>query len=234
MNSFCALFTPCPRHICIAVVCAMPFWLLSGCANLPSPGQSSLDARLDKALDTFCPIAADSGKGPTEQERTIRARFVLSAITGYAVLSTSRYSGAADFNTDAARALTRVIDAYKAIGKSKTKEGRVIYPVYHADMVVELAQAAEAAVRPTVRAGAELATASVSGRIETLKSAYIALLEDEIYLAAYKRACGDLAAKKTTDFAEVTSDLTERTKTNCQRLATLAGQNAGGCAASIQ
>lgn len=202
--------------------------LLGACAGLPVTGDSHLDKQLNSALGKFCPIAAKVAPdpAPTVDERMARAYFVLSAVTGYAVLSIGHYSGAADYKNDAALSLSRVVDAAKAIKETREKTKSAIYPIYHADMVIEFADAAEAALRPTVRAGKSLVTASVAGRIDTAKTAFLALIEDEIYRGAYAQSCQGLAEKDRADpagaaarLAAAEEDLAARVRDRCAKLA---------------
>jgi len=229
MDKFYISTSRCVRRICIALACGMLFLLLGGCANLPTASWTTLDAQLEKSLDTFCPIAAKPDAGPTPQERMIRARFVLSAITGYAVLSMEHYSGASDFKDDATHALDAVHEAYTTLDLAESKADTFIYPIYRTDMVIELAHGAEAALRPILRSGRGIVTASGIGRVDTLKTMFISLLQDEIYRDAYHQSCKSLAeanAKAGANPAEylknAKSQLSERTKANCDKLADLA------------
>ncbi|MBL8481202.1 MAG: hypothetical protein JNJ60_03325 [Rhodocyclaceae bacterium] len=194
--------------------------LFAGCTNLPQADTATgsaaeMDRAMDDKLAQFCPI-----KDPTVDDRLVRARLVLAAATGYAYRSIQNYSTKSEIQEDAARTLNRLKPAYLALSAAEKHKDQLLFPLYRADSVIELAELAEAAVQPTVRSGRNLIGMVNVDRLLRLRNALIVLLEDKLYLEAYGDACKAYAAER--DAVRATAAANERILLRCRSLAELA------------
>jgi len=197
-----------------------------GCATFPGlDGEhATLDDEIQKRLDEFCPLPDPK----TPEKRLLRAQIGLAAIAGYGVRSIQSYSLPKEAGDDARRLIGRINDAQASIGEAQAKIGQYLFPVYRVDMQIEIAEAAAAALRPTLREARGLVLAGGLDRIRRAKSAYLNLLADTLYLEAFKESCGLLKAGPAPG-GEMNS-AKDRLKLRCGNLAALAG---GGATCSI-
>jgi hypothetical protein len=210
-----------PRSFILATVLCV-----TGCANMQQgmlpQNDSALDTKIDEALEKFCPIS-----DPTVGDRLVRARFVLAAASGYSYRSIQNYSSKTEIEEDAWRTLNRIKPAFEAIQAADAHKDKYLFPVYRADMLIEIAEVADAAIQPTVRAGRALITASNIDRLSRLKTMLFGLLKDELYLEAYKNSCIKYTAAKNE--ASGKSEGNDRIKQRCVDLATFAKKEVKEC-----
>jgi hypothetical protein len=195
---------------------------IAACSTLPEQNDD-IDATLDGRLDTFCFI----NNSPTNEDRIKRAKLVLAAVAGYGYRSVQHYSRLSDIRTDSDRIVAGINDAYLKIDLTAQQSTSALFPIYRADMIVELSEAAGAAIAPTLRAAKRsIAAATVSERLGTARSALAGILEDQLYMSAYKRACDDF--EQMTD-----AEVTRRIKDRCQALVDLSRLTGGGAVACV-
>lgn len=182
------------RHIC-ALLLVITTVFISGCTNLPPAAHDNhLDERLKTALDNFCPIPDDA-----PESHSIRAHMALAAIAGYSYRSIQNYSKPNEAADDATRAIARINTAYKTLTDTDAKLSSGMYPIQRVDTIIDLTEAAEAAISPTVRAGKTFITGSITDRVSLMKTAMIAFLEDKLYLDGYNKACTKFSALKKNE-----------------------------------
>ena len=94
--------------------------------------------------------------------------------------------------------LQRLSDAGDELAKAKAavEKGNHLFPLYRADLIVAAGSAAEAALRPTLRA-AKAAVTSIPAGLSSdamlrAKSMLLNLLKDELYLQALNDSCARL------------------------------------------
>jgi hypothetical protein len=185
---------------------------LSGCATTDAKTKvAGYEERMEEALDRFCRIPAD-----TAENRLQRARLVLAAITGHSYRAIQNYSTAAEMRADSAKALITIRTAYAAIQEADSRKDKFLFPVYHADMVLDLAAAAEASLEPSLRGARRALTASPLDRIERTKDVLVGLLQDKLYYDAFGASCG-------THFSAVSAEANDRIRMRCVRLADFSG-----------
>ncbi|MBL8474036.1 MAG: hypothetical protein KF778_00105 [Rhodocyclaceae bacterium] len=201
----------------VAVLLGM---LSAGCANLQqgenrAVSASEMERGMDAKLDQYCPI-----KDATVDDRLVRARLVLAAAAGYAYRSIQNYSTKTEIQEDAARSLNRLKPAFDAIEAAEKHKDDMLFPVYRADAVIELAEVAHAAVQPSLRTGRDLIGMINPDRLLRLRAALIGLLEDKLYLQAYAEACQSYASAR--DPVKARAAVNERIRFRCSSLAALA------------
>lgn len=190
---------------------------MSGCANFPMDSDGNIDERLNNTLNKFCPIPNDTAKN-----HSIRAHMVLAAIAGYAYRSVQNYSKPSEASDDASRSISRINTAYATLKATDAIQSSGMYPIQRIDMIIDLAEAAEAAISPTLRAGKAFITSSVIDRVSLMKTAMIAFLEDKLYLDAYNKSCTNFSALNI-------QEIDARIKDRCNDLARIGGINPNTC-----
>lgn len=192
-----------------------------GCATLGGPDEahSTLDKQIDEKLSEFCTIP----DGSVAQQHLLRAKVVLAAVAGYGLRSIQSYSTPTENKDDAQRLVGRIEEAHRAIDQAEAKAGQFLFPVYRADMLIELAEAAESAVRPTLREAKGFVLASGVDRIKRLKTAYLNLLADTLYLQAFRESCRLL--KGGASLAAEMQAAKDRLKLRCDDVASLVAAN---------
>ena len=195
---------------------------IAACSTLPEQNHD-IDASIDGKLDAFCFI----NNSPTNEDRIKRAKLVLAAVAGYGYRSVQHYSRLSDIRDDSDRIIANVNDAYLKIDLTEKQSKSALFPIYRADMIVELSEAAGAAIAPTLGAAKRsIAAASVSERLGTARSALAGILEDQLYMSAYKKACDNF--DQMTD-----AEVTRRIKDRCQALVDLSRLTGGGAVACV-
>src|ERR1043166_6950353 len=215
--------------------------VVGGCANQDLKGFSeggapSLDDTIDRKLQALCPIDEN-----IDEMRAIRAQLILSAVAGYGARSVNSYSAATDVRDDASRTLQRVQDAGQKLKNIAGPGCDAAFPLNRADVLVAIANAAEAAVRPTLHAIPSLATALPLDRVRKARTILVNLLEDQVYLEAIadtcKRANAELsvspavangsckAVEDRDKLKKVQRSIDARLDLRCKELSQLAGTN---------
>lgn len=168
---------------------------LASCAPFPQIGagdQSQLDARINEALNSVCPVPVDPGS-IQDRLRMLRGQLVLASIAGYASRSISSYAAGDDIQSDGMLVLQRLKVAGDELAKAAaaTEEENHLFPLYRADLVVAAGSAAEAALRPSIRAAKATLTSTLVSSDTTLraKTMLLNLLKNELYSEALQESC---------------------------------------------
>ncbi len=206
----------------VALSLALLSLAIASCSTLPEQ-DGDIDATLDATLDKFCFINAS----PTNEDRIKRAKLVLAAVAGYGYRSVQHYSRLSDIRDDSDRIIANINDAYLKIDLAAKQSTSALFPIYRADMIVELSDAAGAAIAPTLDAAKRsIPAATVSERLGTARSALAGILEDKLYTSAYRKSCADF--DQLTD-----AEVTRRIKDRCQALVDLSRLTGGGAVACV-
>jgi hypothetical protein len=174
--------------------------LLASCASIPEIGggdQTRLDVQINEALNRTCPVPRDPG-ADQDKMRILRAQLILASIAGYASRSISSYAVGDEVKSDGTLVLERLKDAGGELAgaKAAVESGNHLFPLYRADLIVAAGSAAEAALRPTLRAAKAAVTSLPAGlssdAMLRAKAMLLNLLKDELYLEALKESCDRL------------------------------------------
>jgi hypothetical protein len=187
-----------PRTLLAALAIAL---LASGCVTNPyePEGDDGLDDKIKNALNKVCPIPSTTNFQVENKLRALRGELMLAAVAGYAIRSVSSYSTGDDRQTDAALVLLRLNAASKdlsgAVQAAAAIPSNHLFPLYRTDAIIAIANAAEAALRPTLREVKSLAMSLTSFSLDKVKRAktlFLNAIENELYREAIGDSCYQL------------------------------------------
>ena len=190
-------------NLAVRTILALMVSALAACATSSRP--------FDHTLGEYCDLSA-SGLDQNRQH-VARGRLVLAAITGYGYRTIDLLAAKSESPNDAALALISIKKSYIALEKAKDIASEGMFPVYRADYVDELARTAAIAAQPAIRAARTLVTGNALSRLTQAGPVLGSLVEDELYVAAYKDACTKLGS--VTNIDDIDKQANQRIKMRC-------------------